>query len=185
MCAEEQEDGPSDASTIFGQPWGMKQRLPDVGTSKSSGIVNVVDIMTEQVVTVSRSKPLGELRNLMSKHGIHSIPVVNGEQEPIGIVTSMDMLDGYAEETPVGKVMTTKVYTIPQYSGVHLAARMMRNHHIHHLVVTHEKRVVGLVSSFDLLRLVEDKRFVPKNRADSSKKKAGRRVRSEDDKPAK
>lgn len=58
--------------------------------------------------------------------------------------------------------MSDKVYTIPQYNDVHQAARLMRNHHIHHVVVTHEKVVVGIISSFDLLELVEDHRFVMK-----------------------
>jgi hypothetical protein len=30
-------------------------------------------------------------------------------------------------------------------------------------VVTHEKKVVGLISSFDLMKLVEGKRFTMKN----------------------
>jgi hypothetical protein len=30
-------------------------------------------------------------------------------------------------------------------------------------VVTHEKKVVGILSSFDLLKLVEEHRWVPKN----------------------
>ena len=38
----------------------------------------------------------------------------------------------------------------------------MRKNKVHHVVVTHEKRVVGLISSFDLLKLVEGHRFVSK-----------------------
>lgn len=39
----------------------------------------------------------------------------------------------------------------------------MRNHEIHRVVVTHEHRVVGVLSAFDLLELVEDHRFVTSN----------------------
>jgi signal-transduction protein with cAMP-binding, CBS, and nucleotidyltransferase domain len=46
----------------------------------------------------------------------------------------------------------------------------MRNHHIHHLVVTHENEIVGVLSSFDLLQLVEDHRFAIKNPPTSSKR---------------
>ncbi|CAN5546300.1 hypothetical protein BH24ACT22_BH24ACT22_08740 [soil metagenome] len=38
----------------------------------------------------------------------------------------------------------------------------MRNRRIHHVVVTEEKKVVGVLSSFDLLKLVEQHRFVMK-----------------------
>ncbi len=47
------------------------------------------------------------------------------------------------------------------------------------VVVTEENKVVGLVSSFDLLRLVEDHRFVMKNPPTESKKKGGQRRQSE------
>ena len=74
--------------------------------------------------------------------------------------------------------MNANVYTVPQYADASLAARIMRNHGIHHVVVTHEKKVVGIISSFDLLRLVEEHRFVMKNAPDVSKK-GGKRKQSE------
>jgi signal-transduction protein with cAMP-binding, CBS, and nucleotidyltransferase domain len=46
---------------------------------------------------------------------------------------------------------------------VSTAARIMRNHKIHRVVVTHEHQVAGVLSAFDLLKLVEDHRFVAKN----------------------
>ena len=51
---------------------------------------------------------------------------------------------------------------MPQYNDASIAARIMRKNKIHHVVVTHEKKVVGLISSFDLLKLVEGHRFVMK-----------------------
>ena len=45
----------------------------------------------------------------------------------------------------------------------------------YHLVVTHEKEVVGIISSFDLLKLVEDKRFVAKAGPTPSKRKSSRK----------
>ena len=70
--------------------------------------------------------------------------------------------------------MTTKVYTVPMYSDVYIAARVMRNHKINHLIVTDEKKIVGVLSAHDLLRLVEDHRFVMKNAPTPSRKKAKR-----------
>ena len=74
-----------------------------------------------------------------------------------------DVLQADKSGTPISQVMSEHVYTVPKYSDVSLAARVMRNHKIHHVIVTHEGRLVGLLSSFDLLRLVEDHRFVMKN----------------------
>ena len=60
---------------------------------------------------------------------------------------------------------------MPAYSDPALAATLMRKQHIHHLVVTHEQKVLGILSSFDLLQLLEGKRFVAKNAG--SKKRRG------------
>ena len=54
--------------------------------------------------------------------------------------------------------------------GPHIAARIMRNHHIHHVVVTEKKKAVGIVSAYDLLRLVEDHRFTAKAAPTAGKK---------------
>src|SRR3712207_3908588 len=75
--------------------------------------------------------------------------------------------------TPIGGVMTSEVYTIPQYNDIHHTARLMRNHKIHH-VVTQEKKVVGVLSSFDLLKLVEQHRFVMKAGPTPSRREARR-----------
>ncbi len=52
--------------------------------------------------------------------------------------------------------MTEGVYKLPAYNNVDVAAKVMRKNRIHHVVVTHEQEVVGIVSSFDLLKLVEE-----------------------------
>lgn len=125
--------------------------------------VKVNDLMTAQVMTTTPGRAVERVRELMATHKVHSIPVAGPEGEPVGIVSASDLIDGVSDSTPVGHVMTEKVYTVPQYADPSVAARIMRNHRIHHLVVTHEKKIVGMLSSFDLLELVEDHRFVPKN----------------------
>jgi signal-transduction protein with cAMP-binding, CBS, and nucleotidyltransferase domain len=81
----------------------------------------------------------------------------------VGIISQSDLLTGVKDGAPVSSVMTEKVYTVPLYDDVQVAARVMRNHRIHRVVVTHEQKVVGVLSAFDLLELVENHRFVMKN----------------------
>jgi len=158
----------------------MKKVPRDVGTSSESGIAKIADVMTEQVMTVTSHQSVGHVRELMAKHGIHSFPVVNAEHQPVGIVTSTDLVETIGPETHLAQIMTRDVYTVPKYADVHIAARIMRNHRIHHLVVTHENEVVGLVSSFDLLRLIENKRFVTKNLPSRPQKGGGQRRKQEE-----
>ena len=140
-------------------------KAPDAGAGERNAFVRVGDVMASPVYTATRHQTVGQVRELMNDKGVHCTPVVDEEDAAIGIVTSTDLIAGLDDQTLIGKCMTSDPYTVPQYAGVHEAARIMRNHKIHHVVVTHEKRVVGVVSSFDLLRLVEGKRFVAKNAA--------------------
>jgi len=134
----------------------------------------IEDLVVRSVITTQPHKSVSHVKTLMKKHGINSVPVIDAEDRVKGIVSSSDMLDDLSDGTPVSKVMTSKVYTVPLYSDVHIAARVMRNHKIHHLVVTHEKKIEGVLSAFDLLKLVEDHRFVMKNPSTPKKKKSKR-----------
>ena len=91
------------------------------------------------------------------------MPVVNSDGEAVGVITSTDLLEDLKDGRPVSEIMTDNVFTVPKYNDVSIAARIMRNHKIHHVVVTHENQVVGILSSYDLLKLVEDHRFIMKN----------------------
>ncbi len=137
--------------------------------------VKVADLMVPQVVTTTPHKTVGHVKTMMRNSNIRVLPVVGPENEPLGIVSASDLLDDVSDETPVSRVMTEKVYTVAQYDDVHVPARVMRNHRIHHVVVTHENRVVGILSSFDLMKLVEDKRFVMKNPPTESSRRKKRR----------
>ena len=132
--------------------------------------IKVKDLMVESVVTTMPHKSIGHAQSIMTKNNIKSVPVVNGDLEIKGIITSTDLLDDHSEASPVSTVMSTKVYTIPPYSDVTIAARMMRNHGINHLIVSDEQKIVGVLSAHDLLKLVEGHRFVMKNAPTPSKK---------------
>lgn len=137
--------------------------------------IKVKDLMAKSVVTTMPHKSVGHAQSIMIKNKIKSIPIVDNENEVKGIITSTDILEDHSEHTPVSHIMTTRVYTIPAYSDVHVAARMMRNHKINHLVVSDEKKIVGVISAHDLLRLVEEHRFVMKNAPTTSTKRKKRR----------
>lgn len=125
--------------------------------------IKVADLMVKSVVTTVPHKSMGHVKEIMKRNSISSVPVVDPDNQVVGIVTTSDLVSGVADSSPVSTVIKSKIYTIPMYTDIHVAARMMRNHNIHHLVVTHEKKIEGVISSFDLLKLVENHRFVMKN----------------------
>jgi CBS domain-containing protein len=135
--------------------------------------VKVEEVMVTPVISTHERKSIGHVKDIMSKNKVHSLPIVNSENNVVGIITINDIVDDISDDTTVNLVMSKKVLTIPKYSGIHIAARIMRNHHIHHLIVTHEKELVGVLSSLDLLQFVEEHRFVSKNAPTESKRNKG------------
>jgi CBS domain-containing protein len=127
--------------------------------------------MAKRVITAQPHHTVEHLRGLLERNRIHAIPVVGQEGEALGIVTTADLAGELKNGTPAQQLMTEDVRTVPAYNDASVAARIMRKNKIHHVVVTHEKKVVGIISSFDLLKLVEEHRFVAKGAPSKGKKK--------------
>lgn len=134
----------------------------------------VHDLMVSNVLTAQRHHSVEHVRGIMERNSISALPVVDPDETPVGIVTSTDLMGELKPNTPISQIMTDRVLTVPEYDDVSIAARIMRNHHVHHVVVTHEGRISGIVSSFDLLRLVEDHRFTMKNPPTPSRRRQRR-----------
>jgi CBS domain-containing protein len=138
--------------------------------------VKVNELMSESVVTAEPHHSVQHVRQLLENNKISAVPVVDSDGQPVGIVSATDLSQELKPGSPVKGIMTEKVYTVPMYDDVSIAARVMRNHGIHRVVVTHEKKIVGVLSAFDLLKLVEGHRYVARNAPTQSKRKGSKRA---------
>ena len=138
--------------------------------------VKVDDLMTESVVTAEPHHSIEHVRQMLEKNRISAVPVVDTNRHPVGIVSATDLSHDLKAGAPISSIMTEKVYTVPRYDDVSIAARVMRNHGIHRVVVTHDQSVVGMLSAFDLLKLVEGHRYVQKNAPTRSARKGSERA---------
>jgi CBS domain-containing protein len=138
--------------------------------------VKIHELMSASVVTAQPHQSVEHVRNILDNNHVGSLPVVDTDGHPVGIVSATDLAHDLKPGTPISTLMTEKVYTVPQYDDVSIAARVMRNHKIHHVVVTHEQKVVGILSAFDLLQLVEGHRFVAKNAPTPKRRRAAKRA---------
>lgn len=111
----------------------------------------VADVMTTDVKTVQDTAVVGSLRDLMLD-GWHGVPVLGKDGATVGIVTSTDLVEEWDSGMGVTTVMTADVRTVSPHLSVVDAAREMLDHRVHHLVVTSGNDLIGLVSSFDLLK---------------------------------
>jgi CBS domain-containing membrane protein len=131
----------------------------------------VNDLMVGNVVKVGPHFTIEKTKNLMVSAKLSFVPVVNGEDEILGVVSSKDVIASENPNSPIAKIMSKEIYSIAEYQGIELAAKMMRKHKIHHLLVTKEKKIVGILSSFDLLKLIEGQKFTSKNPGTPKKKR--------------
>jgi acetoin utilization protein AcuB len=125
--------------------------------------------MTRKVVTVSKDTSLLDAQALMQQHKIRHLPVVEGENLLIGIVTDRDirsalpyhLAKGTAEieerekfmQLKVADVMTAQPVTISPAHTLQDALLLIQEMHVGAFpVVDHDGRLTGIISVRDLLR---------------------------------
>jgi tRNA nucleotidyltransferase (CCA-adding enzyme) len=117
-------------------------------TSEPPRIVD--DLMTDDLITVEATDSIGQARDLILALGLNALPVLR-DDKVIGILTSPDLADDWAEDLPVTTAMSSPVYRIHPEATLRAAADQMLSFNVHHLIVEDRTRV-GIITSFDLLR---------------------------------
>ena len=122
--------------------------------------MQVVDLMTTDVITVSRETGIRDAARLMFRNRVSGLPVTSPDGSLIGIITEADFLrleverqEGANElgET-VGDVMSAGVVTTGPDTEVYDAAKMMTFQDIKRLpVVDEESRLLGIISRADIV----------------------------------
>jgi CBS domain-containing protein len=131
------------------------------------------DIMSTPAVTVRPDTPVKEVAALLVRRGFNAVPVVDDNEELVGIVTEADLvrLESMPEpqsraipmpsarrsgELPqtAGEVMTKRVITLPEVVHVCDVARVMLDEHVKSVPIVAGRRVVGMVVRRDVLRVL-------------------------------
>jgi len=113
---------------------------------------SVEHIMNHEVYTVRASEPSGEVLGMILTLGITAAPVVDDAGVALGLVSLRNLARAKRDE-PVSKHMTTPIATVSADTSIEEAGRQMGQLAYHHLVVVDEdSKVVGFVSSLDVVR---------------------------------
>ena len=111
-------------------------------------------LMKRKPVFVEPVATVAQAARTMHEALIGSVLVAD---EPPGIVTDRDLRGrvlaaGLGPETPVRQVMTRPLKTLDSDAPVFMALQLMLEEHIHHLALVEEGKIIGVISSTDLLR---------------------------------
>jgi CBS domain-containing protein len=112
----------------------------------------VDELMSRDVTTLHVNDVVGPVRDLMQDSHIHAAPVLDDSGAVVGIVTSSDLIEEWSPQMGVLSVMSPDVATVSPHTSAADAARLMVDHRVHHLVVVQHGALVGILSSFDVMR---------------------------------
>ena len=144
----------------------------------------VFELMNPDVVALRPEHSVTEAQQILAARSVSGAPVVDETGRVLGVVSQNDLvrkathpdtaekagqffssIEDYADlgTTPVGAssarvgdLMNKRVFSVNRDTGVAVAANIMRERRIHRLLVTDKGVLVGIVSSLDLLRVVEE-----------------------------
>lgn len=117
--------------------------------------MKVRDIMTKNVACIDPSATVVEAAQLMQKHNVGSIPVMD-KNNIVGIVTDRDIVvrnvahNKNPQNTPVSDVMTTHVTSVSPDMDVSQLSDMMARQQIRRIPVMENNKLVGIVALGDL-----------------------------------
>lgn len=150
---------------------------------RANEAVRVSQLMTGDVHCVHPDTPLAEAAHCLVTNRISGLPVVDNEQKLVGMLTEADFLRalGVPSHHPthslwqtleamfqhpreirepqglVGEMMVTDVVSVSPEQSLHDVLEAMKKHRIKRLVVCDEsRRVVGMITRSDLVRLFFD-----------------------------
>lgn len=111
--------------------------------------MRIQDVMTKNVVSVPKEMAVSMARTRLRNEEIDHLVIVDGKRV-VGVVSSKDMLRA-DDDKPLSAVMNRLVVTIAPDATLRRAAGIMRGRAVGCLPVIDEGRLVGIVTTSDLL----------------------------------
>lgn len=126
-----------------------------VNSENFNSSILVQDIMTRALITVNFATTALQVAKMMEQGGIGAI-LVKDNDNPVGIVTDRDFATKIAANnlplnTAVENIMSSPLITINHNEPISAAAERMTSKKIRKLAVTENGKVVGIITSTDLV----------------------------------
>ncbi|MGV7221265.1 MAG: CBS domain-containing protein [Nitrospinales bacterium] len=145
-------------------------------------IVNAKDIMTTKFISVKKDMLIEDLSKHFIEHRVNGFPVVDENDELIGVVTEKDLIEqnknlhmptvialfdaviylesgkNFKDEvnkftgTRVSDILTSNPTTVSPETPIVEVASIMANKDIHTLPVVNKNTIVGVIGKIDLIK---------------------------------
>ena len=120
-----------------------------------SNLILVGDVMTKAIISVTNETTVFQVAKMMEQGGIGAV-LVKKNDHLSGIITDRDyatkiVAHNLSSDTPVEQIMSSPLITINFDESISAAAERMINKKIRKLAVTDNGKIIGLITSTDLV----------------------------------
>jgi CBS domain-containing protein len=129
------------------------------GLNEVNATIPVNEVMSTPVINVYESETIESVANLIDRHNLGSIVVVNDEGYPLGIITERDISirvaakNLKAREVSARSIMSSPPIMIRADADIKTAAAIMQKESIGRLIVMDKGKMVGMISDKDIVSI--------------------------------
>ena len=107
-------------------------------------------------ITMRSTNKIFEALEVMKKYGISGLPITDGNNKLVGILTNRDIRFETRLNISIEKVMTKKLVTVPLGTSLEKAETLFHKHKIEKIMMVDDKyRLKGLITYKDILKRIQ------------------------------
>ena len=134
-----------------------------------NSLPKISEFMDQVVPTLGPDMQIMKAVDYLLRHRVTGAPVVDSHGRLLGIITETDLLklltqgiQGHSpNEATVADYMSTDVVTVPQTADIYYVAGIFLNNNFRRLPVVEDGKIVGAITRYDLLRVVQTLSAMP------------------------
>lgn len=124
-------------------------------------MISIKPVMTREVITVTPKTPVYEALNLFLKHEISGMPVVNEQDNVVGILSEKDVMEilidkNLDEKKFVEDYMSTDVTSFSEETDAVDICRFFVRSNIRRVPIVKDGKLVGIVSRRDIVKIIQE-----------------------------
>ena len=122
----------------------------------------IAKLIERSCVTTHADCSLDDLIATLAERRIGTVVVVDRDQQVVGIVSERDIIrhlstGGTTADTYAKNIMTSKVITVENNVTSAQLMQLITEHHIRHVPITRDGKLVGIVSIGDVVKRLLEK----------------------------
>lgn len=134
--------------------------------------LKVSHLMSSNVIVVNEDDSVSFVIKIFDRCSISGAPVINKLGEYVGVISKTDLFSrclldflqehGDLDRLQIKQIMNpTPPLSVEENMSVERAAELMLQNHIHRVFVNYKDKIVGVVSSYDILKVVASMEDTP------------------------